>query len=120
VNDRVRVRAELAARFKPAIAAWTPKQGHHSHGSFTHMRLSGSCTPVYLCSCLHIANVGGARRFSLMSFLSGARLTPNPRGAYRDQCAKNRLQNVQLRPVLIAARLAYRRWLALSSCAESK
>jgi hypothetical protein len=41
VTDRVWVRAELVARFKPAIAAWTPKQGHHSHGSFTHMPMCG-------------------------------------------------------------------------------
>ena len=48
MNDRVRVRAELAARFKPAIAAWTPKQGHHSHGSFTHMHAVTSLVPLSL------------------------------------------------------------------------
>jgi hypothetical protein len=40
------------------------------------MPMSGSCTPVYLCICLHVANVGGARQFSLMSFLSGASSLP--------------------------------------------
>jgi hypothetical protein len=37
INDRARVRTELVARLTPAIAAKAPKQGHHSHGSFTHM-----------------------------------------------------------------------------------
>jgi hypothetical protein len=34
--------------------------------------MCGSCTPVYLCIRLHVANVGGARQFSLMWFVSGA------------------------------------------------
>jgi len=41
--------------------------------------MSGSCTPVYLCIRLHVASVGGARQFSLISFLSGApNKLPNP------------------------------------------
>ena len=38
----------------------------------TDMPVSGSCTPVYECSCLHIVNVSGTCQFILMSFLSGA------------------------------------------------
>jgi hypothetical protein len=39
----------------------------HPHADKRKLR-----TPVYLCICLHIANVGGICQFSLMSFLPGA------------------------------------------------
>jgi len=42
-----------------------------SRWCLTHMPMSGSCTPVYLCIWLYVINVDGARQFSLLSFLSG-------------------------------------------------
>src|SRR5690242_9037530 len=37
-----------------------------------NLPMSGRCASVYLCICLHVANVGSARQFSVMSFPSDA------------------------------------------------
>jgi hypothetical protein len=46
--------------------------GRGNRQGLTNLPMSGSWAPVYPCVCLHIANVGGARQFSLMCFLSDA------------------------------------------------
>ena len=33
---------------------------------FTHMPMSGRCGPVYLCTCMYVANSSGVRTFSLV------------------------------------------------------
>ena len=48
VNDRGRVPAGLAPRFKAPPPDRLVSHGHQSHGGFTHMPMSGSCRSEYL------------------------------------------------------------------------
>jgi hypothetical protein len=77
------------------------------------MPMSGSCTPVHLCSFLHIANVGGARQFSLMSLLSGRAQLRLCAALIVTNALRAAAGRPVMDPVLSVASLTYRRWLAL-------
>src|SRR5579864_7686876 len=65
VNDRGRVPAGLAPRFKALPPDRLVSHGHQSHGGFTHMPNRVCCVPAYLCADLYVARAHRGRQFSL-------------------------------------------------------